>query len=487
MRGEGDDQYVKPFLKWAGSKSQLLPVFSALYPPAAKVERYLEPFVGCGAVFFQVQALLKPKHAILCDNNAELIATFCAVRDRPQDVIAALNKHAKAHSEEYFYKIRAQQPSDPMAIAARLIYLNKTCFNGLYRVNSKGGFNVPFGHRTNPSIVIEDRLLEISRVLKGVEIRARDFREIPDHAKPGDFIYFDPPYHPMSGTAYFTSYTSGEFIERDQRDLADVFARLDRMGCLLMLSNSDVPLMEELYGKYVVHKVQARRMINSNGEKRGPVSEVVVCNYGGATVPAERKKSMTPSPAPPRPGLVHLHKGDAGETQLASGERVRKDALRIECCGTVDELSSYIGLARAALLDKDKPKGSASLNSTLKRVQRELYCLGTQLATAEGGNPPRESRAISDDDVAQLDREIAENDAQLPRLRSFILPGGGVVASHLHVARAICRRAERQVVRLFAEEAPMPNLIPYLNRLSLALFSMARVACQLFSEDEDLV
>jgi len=480
MRGEGDDQYVKPFLKWAGSKSQLLPVFSSLYPPAAKVERYLEPFVGCGAVFFQVQALLKPKHATLCDNNAELVATFCAVRDRPQDVIAALHKHAKAHSEEFFYKIRAQQPSDPVAIAARLIYLNKTCFNGLYRVNSKGGFNVPFGRHANPTIVMEDRLLEISRVLKGVEIRARDFRELPDHARPGDFIYFDPPYHPVSGTAFFTSYTSGAFLERDQRDLADVFARLDRMGCLLMLSNSDVPLVHELYDRYKVHTVLARRNINSKGEKRGPVNEVVVCNYGEGGVTAPKKTTSAH-------GMVHVHRGDGGETQLASGERVRKDALRIECCGTVDELSSYLGLARAALLDKDKPKGSASLVSTLKRIQRELYWLGTQLATVEGGKPPREGRPITAEDVAQLDREIAENDAELPSLRSFILPGGGVVASHLHVARAICRRCERQVVRLFAEESTSSHVIPYLNRLSLALFSMARVACQLFGEQEELV
>jgi cob(I)alamin adenosyltransferase len=153
----------------------------------------------------------------------------------------------------------------------------------------------------------------------------------------------------------------------------------------------------------------------------------------------------------------------------------------------VDELSSYIGLARAALLDKDKPKGSASLVSTLKRIQRELYWLGTQLATVEGGKPPREGRPITAEDVAQLDREIAENDAELPSLRSFILPGGGVVASHLHVARAICRRGEREVVRLFAEEVPAPHVIPYLNRLSLALFSMARVACQLFGEEEELV
>jgi DNA adenine methylase len=481
LRNEPEAGIVRPFLKWAGSKSQLLPVYRGFFPSAERVKRYIEPFVGCGAVFFDVQRLLAPRHSILCDNNAELITAFEVVRDRVDDLIVALKDYAQGHSQSRYYDIRKQQPSDPVAIAARLIYLNKTCFNGLYRVNSKGFFNVPYGRHKNPTILMEDRLREVSRVLQGVETRNQDFREIPGYAETGDFIYFDPPYYPLSGTSYFTSYTKGLFLEQDQRDLAEIFSRLDHKKCLLMLSNSDTPLIRELYKKFTIHEVQARRNINSKGDKRGFITELLICNFSPSQggLPTVQK----PTPGRTKPAL---HRGDGGETQLASGERVPKDDPHIECCGTVDELSSYVGLARAALVTYGKdPQG---LDTFLRRVQHDLYRLGTQLGTRAGERPIREGHDISQEDVSFLDQELLRQDALLPRLRSFILPGGGLIASHLHVARAICRRAERQVVRLnLVEPSSSAHLIPYLNRLSLVLFASARLAAQIASVPEETV
>jgi DNA adenine methylase len=481
LHSKSEVVFIRPFLKWAGSKNQLLPIYRSFFPSPDKVHRYLEPFVGCGAVFFDVQRLLAPRHSVLCDNNAELITAFQVVRDQVDDLISALKDYAQGHNSSLFYEIRKQQPSDPVAIAARLIYLNKTCFNGLYRVNSKGIFNVPFGRYKNPTILMEDRLREASKVLQGVEIRAQDFRKVPSYAEPGDFIYFDPPYHPLSGTSSFTSYTKGSFLEQDQRDLAEVYHRLDRMKCLLMLSNSDTPLIRELYKKFTIHEVQARRNINSKGEKRGRITELVVCNFSPP-------HAALPNVSEPIFGRTktRLHRGDGGETQLASGQRVSKDNLHIECCGTVDELSSYVGLARAALLTYGTL--AQGLDIFLRRIQRDLYRLGTQLSTQQGGKSMREGHDISGEDVSFLDQELVKQNAQLPRLRSFILPGGGLAASHLHIARAICRRAERQVVRLYLAEPPSSvHLIPYLNRLSLVLFASARLAAQLASMPEETV
>ena len=272
--------FLRPFVKWAGGKSQLLPQYLPLYPKKASVGRYLEPFLGGGAVFFHVQALLQPSHALLWDSNSELIETFMAVRSEVEHLIELLRQHHKQHSESYYYEVRAQPPQARAARAARLIYLNKTGFNGLYRVNSRGLFNVPFGHRAKPEIFNEALLRATSAALQKAELESRDFRDLSGVARKGDFIYFDPPYQPLSKTSSFTSYTSGSFGEKDQNDLADLYAKLDRRGCLLMLSNSDTPLIRKLYAGFRIHCVSARRMINSNGDKRGPVSEVVVLNYG---------------------------------------------------------------------------------------------------------------------------------------------------------------------------------------------------------------
>jgi len=231
--------FLRPFVKWAGGKSQLLLQFQCLYPEKDSVGRYLEPFLGSGAVFFHVKGLLQPARALLTDTNAELIDAFLAVRDEVDHLIELLRQHQEQHCESYYYEVRNQNPQTCVTRAARLIYLNKTGFNGLYRVNSRGLFNVPFGRHVKPKVLDETRL------------RA----------------------------AYFTSYTSGSFGENDQRDLAALYTKLDRRGCLLMLSNSDTPLIRELYAGFHIHRVSARRNINSNSEKRGPVFEVVVLNY----------------------------------------------------------------------------------------------------------------------------------------------------------------------------------------------------------------
>ena len=279
FRTAEDATFLRPFVKWAGGKSQLLQQFRSLYPEQGSVDRYVEPFLGSGAVFFHVQPLLQPSRALLCDTNAELIDTFLAVRDELDDLIELLRQHRKQHGKSYYYEVRGQSPQAPAARAARLIYLNKTGFNGLYRVNSRGLFNVPFGRHVNPRIFDEDLLRAASAALQKAKLHARDFRDLSSVARKGDFIYFDPPYQPLSKTAYFTSYTSGSFGEKDQHDLADLYAELDRRGCLLMLSNSDTPLVREIYAGFRIHRVSARRTINSNSEKRGPVSEVVVLNY----------------------------------------------------------------------------------------------------------------------------------------------------------------------------------------------------------------
>jgi DNA adenine methylase len=270
-----------PFLKWAGGKTQLLPQLEPLYPAPEGVRRYIEPFVGSAAVFFHVRSLLRPGQVILSDNNEELIHVYRAVRDDVKSLIRRLSRHKAAHSREHYYAVRRENPArmPPSSRAARLIYLNKTCFNGLYRVNSRGEFNVPMGRYSDPPILDARNLRAVSAALRGVDLRVAHFSEVLEFARAGDFIYFDPPYHPLSATSYFTAYTKGSFGEADQRELARVYRELDRRGCLVMLSNSAAPLIEKLYKGFDVRKVYARRSINSNATRRGQIQEVVVLNY----------------------------------------------------------------------------------------------------------------------------------------------------------------------------------------------------------------
>jgi len=274
----GDAAHARPFVKWAGGKGQLLPQLCQFYPPAGTVERYVEPFLGSGAVFFHVKATVRPRHALLWDNNRELVETFKAIRDDVGQVIKLLAKYREQHSRDFSLAMREKRPTSSAGTAARLIYLNRTCFNGLYRVNSRGIFNVPFGRYANPRILHEAGLRQAAAALAGSRIEAEDFRLLELEAKAGDFIYFDPPYHPRSKTSGFTAYTRDLFGQTEQEKLALLYRKLDRKGCLLMLSNSDTPLVRELYQDFDIREVSARRSINSRADRRGPICELVVRN-----------------------------------------------------------------------------------------------------------------------------------------------------------------------------------------------------------------
>lgn len=270
-----------PFLKWAGGKGHLLRQFEVegFYPKS--FSGYLEPFLGSGAVFFHVRAVFHPKRVILSDHNAELINCYQVVQGRLDELIKLLRFHRDRHSERHYGSLRRQRPGElsPVKRAARLIYLNKTCYNGLYRVNSEGQFNVPMGSYARPKIFDGENLQCASEALKGVELKVCDFRECAKFARAGDFIYLDPPYHPISATSSFTAYTERTFGEKDQEALAEVFSRLDKKGGLVMLSNSDCRFIRDLYRGFRINQVMARRAINSVGSKRGEVPEVVVRNY----------------------------------------------------------------------------------------------------------------------------------------------------------------------------------------------------------------
>jgi DNA adenine methylase len=275
---------AQPFLKWAGGKSQLLDQYAPFFP-REPMRGYYEPFVGSGAVFFRLHPRDLFERYHLADVNAELINCYAVVRDDVDALIDLLAEHRDRHSKEYYYTVRARDrdpgwgDASPVERAARMIYLNKTCYNGLWRVNSKGQFNVPVGRYTNPAILDADRLRAASQALAGVTTEVAPFQAVLDRAGPGDFVYFDPPYVPLSETANFTSYAADSFNDSDQQQLADVFGKLARRGCRVMLSNSDVPRVRELYAGFRIETVTARRAINSKSGKRGPITEVLVMNY----------------------------------------------------------------------------------------------------------------------------------------------------------------------------------------------------------------
>lgn len=273
---------IPKFVKWAGGKRQLIDQFKPLFP--RKFNRYLEPFVGSGAVFFYIIQNFKPKEIILSDINEELINAYKIIKTDVEKLIIELKQHKEYHlakGKPYYLTIRATNPKDlpKLERAARFIYLNKTCFNGLYRVNSKGQFNVPMGAYKNPSIVQEEKLRLASKLLKNVKLKVMSFEKVLTLAKKGDFIYFDPPYYPLKNKNSFTNYTKDSFMEKEQEKLAEVFINLDRKGCLVMLSNSDTKFIKDLYHKYNIKLVQATRMINSDGKNRGKINEIVVTNY----------------------------------------------------------------------------------------------------------------------------------------------------------------------------------------------------------------
>jgi DNA adenine methylase len=263
-----------PILKWAGGKGALLAQFAPHVPPPSAYRRYIEPFVGGAAMFFHVQ----PAQSLLLDVNPHLIEVYTVVRDHVEALIAALKTHR--YEREHYYQVRAQLPAalTPVQRAARFIFLNRTCYNGLYRVNKRGQFNVPFGRHKNPTICDEPGLRAASVALQQAGLDVADFESLLSLAQPGDWLYFDPPYEPLSPTSNFTSYTWGGFTSADQARLAAVFRALDERGCLLMLSNSSAPLIHTLYAGFHIHEIKARRAINSKVDGRGAITEVLVTN-----------------------------------------------------------------------------------------------------------------------------------------------------------------------------------------------------------------
>ena len=266
-----------PIVKWVGGKRQLM--FELLKNMPENYNRYFEPFIGGGALFFELQ----PDNAYISDMNEELINLYQVVRDNVDELVADLQKHDI--SKEYFMEIRNIDRTEEyenwsdIQKASRFIYLNRTCFNGMYRVNSKGEFNVPCGHYKNPRILDENNLINCSNLLQRTEIKHADFSEILKKVKKDDFVYFDPPYVPLSETSSFTSYTKDGFDMDMQFKLRDVCDELDSIGVQFLLSNSDTKLVNELYENYNIKKVFASRQINANADGRGKITEVLVRNY----------------------------------------------------------------------------------------------------------------------------------------------------------------------------------------------------------------
>ncbi len=269
---------AKPFLKWVGGKRQLLPEIFRHAP--SSFGSYHEPFVGGGAVFFHLRKTRPACPAYLTDSNRRLVRAYLAVQNNVEGVIALLRWHQRKHSKPYFHEMRDQRDIDAASdteVAAWLIYLNRTAYNGLYRVNSSNIFNVPLGNYVNPTICDEDNLRACARALAGAQIDTTGFESVVDRARRGDFVYFDPPYQPLTRTAKFTDYTQEGFGDEDQTRLRDVALELKKRGVFVVLSNSCSPLIKKLYRDgFTQHKVDARRAVNSDPTKRGLVQELIL-------------------------------------------------------------------------------------------------------------------------------------------------------------------------------------------------------------------
>lgn len=273
---------IKPFLKWAGGKRQLLDDLRVHIPTMSKRNTYYEPFVGGGALFFSMQ----PKSAVINDTNHELINCYEVIRDNVEELIEDLKRHE--NDEQYFYRIRDWDRhkyfKDKTSVerCSRIIFLNKTCYNGLFRVNSQGQFNVPFGRYKNPSFLEIGILRGISKYLNenDIKILNTDFQDAVKDAGRGDFIYFDPPYDPISSTSSFTGYDINKFDQDEQKRLKETVDTLTQKNCKVLLSNSDTNFIRELYqDRYNIITVSATRAINSNALKRGKINEVLIKNY----------------------------------------------------------------------------------------------------------------------------------------------------------------------------------------------------------------
>jgi len=299
---------VKPFLKWAGGKTQLLGQFKSYFPRdliEGRIKYYFEPFVGSGAVYFHIKKMYNIEKAYLYDINEELILTYKVIQKDVFNLIKILGKHQREYyslndddRKEYYYHVRDSFNSKKSRVkfnvysknwntrAAQIIFMNKTCFNGLFRQNRIGEFNVPFGRYKNPKILDRENLINVSEALKGVILSAKDFTAIKGKVDEDSFVYFDPPYRPISNTSGFTSYSSNGFAEKEQIRLANLFRELNQTKAKLMLSNSDPKnenpkdnFFERMYKGFKINRVYANRIINCNASKRGQIKELVITNY----------------------------------------------------------------------------------------------------------------------------------------------------------------------------------------------------------------
>ncbi len=277
-----EPKQYQPFIKWVGGKRGLIEQILPLFPK--DFNNYYEPFVGGGAVFFELFArgLLKGKRVVLSDINIELINTYRVVQSKPIELIRNLEKYKAKHNREFYYKIREMDRRDDYSSisdiekATRFIYLNKTCFNGLYRVNKKGYFNTPIGRYKNPNIADSNKILSASEALQNVIIKHISFKEAVKDAKKEDLVYFDPPYYPLNDTSNFTSYDSNIFLEDEQIELFNTFSTLAKKGVYAIESNSDTKFIKDLYREYDIQLVNANRFINSKANSRGKINELLI-------------------------------------------------------------------------------------------------------------------------------------------------------------------------------------------------------------------
>jgi len=274
----------KPFIKWVGGKRGLLSQLLQKFP--LEFENFHEPFLGGGAVFFELysQGYLKGKKVYLSDINSELINAYKVVQQNPYELIEALEAYSVHHSKEFYYQVRELDRQEEfknlsdLKRATRFIYLNKTCFNGLYRVNKKGYFNTPIGSYKNPNIADKEVILNASEALQNAIIKNKPFSNVLQNAKENDFVYFDPPYYPLTTTANFTAYDANSFLEDKQFELFEVFEKLHYIGVKVVHSNSDTEFIKELYQNYDINIVNANRFINSKSSGRGKINEVLIRN-----------------------------------------------------------------------------------------------------------------------------------------------------------------------------------------------------------------
>ncbi|WP_316507156.1 DNA adenine methylase [Nitrosopumilus sp.] len=274
----------KPFVKWAGGKRQLIPILNENLPDNFRT--YHEPFLGGGALLFHMLTERDGQKCCISDLNSDLVLAYTVIQNDIEDLIYSLKDHEKNYqkdSKSYYYSIRESNPDNKIEKTSRLLFLNRTCFNGLYRVNSRGKFNVPLGKYTNPNIVNEDNLRSVSNILKSrnVSIKCQDFGEVLRGAKKGDLVYFDPPYHPVSDTANFTSYTNKDFTYDDLIRLSELCNSLDAKGCKILLSNSDSKEVANTFStkQWKIKRIKANRSINSDSKKRTGHYELLIKNY----------------------------------------------------------------------------------------------------------------------------------------------------------------------------------------------------------------